>query len=137
MKLLLLFLNQLLADGVSILFISGKTTFIKDPRYLPGNPPDCIFYKVMIPMIYFYHMTCTLINNNLYGKLVSLFVAPLRFCNIFRVTPVSFFVAGFNLQVVNLRTLRLHFYIESFYTFIISNQSKFTIPSRFLVKNTN
>ena len=34
--------NTLLANGIKTFFIKGNLTFLKGPRSLPRNPPDCI-----------------------------------------------------------------------------------------------
>ena len=34
-------IRTLLANGVSLFFINGKSTFINGPRSIPGNSPNC------------------------------------------------------------------------------------------------
>ena len=41
--------------------------------------------------------TCVLVNNNLGGKTFSLLESPTKFDEIFKVTPVLFFILDFNL----------------------------------------
>ena len=41
--------------------------------------------------------TCVLVNNNLWGKLFSSLESQIIFDEIFKVTPVLFFIADFNL----------------------------------------
>ena len=66
-------IKTLLANSLIKLFINSKSTVIKDPRNLQGNPPDCniyVFSNFIIADELFAKAlrmlkTCLLVNNNL------------------------------------------------------------------------
>ena len=75
--------NTLLANGLITFFINGNSVFSNRPSNLSRNPPDCInfdkwvFYNLILADKWFEKalrrfQTCLLVNNNLWGKLVSL-----------------------------------------------------------------
>ena len=99
--LLQLILKELkhLANSLITFFIEGNPVFSNEPRSLPRNPLDCIildnwiFDKLIsvddllakaLPKF----STCLLVNNNLWGKLVS--SSPTVFNDNLKTTPVSF-----------------------------------------------
>ena len=101
-----LLLMKLLAIGLITFFINGNPVFRNGPSNLPKSPPDCIildnwvcdnfisvdkwFEKALRKF-----ETCLLVNNNLWGKLVSL--SPIIFDDNLKTTSVSFFIADFSL----------------------------------------
>ena len=100
--------KMLLANGLSTFPINGKPSFIKVPKILPENPPNCTildswdFEKNLLVVKPFLKalqifQTCVLVNNNLCEKLVSLLASPVIFDEKFRFTWVSFFIPDFNL----------------------------------------
>ena len=88
--------------------IESKSVVNNDPRSLPKNYPDCpilcnrvfdnfiladeLFAKALQNL-----QTCVLVNNNLFGKLVSSLELPITFHERIEVTTVSFFVPDYNL----------------------------------------
>ena len=86
-----------LASSLITFFINGKLAFIKDPRTLPRNPPNCIILEI-----------CVCDNFVLEGKLfaksweklvtcLSVRELPIIFDDNFKVTSVKTFAANFNL----------------------------------------
>ena len=63
--------------------------------------------------------TYVLVNNNLYGKLVSSLGSPTSYHKKFKVNSVPFFISDFNLLSCELEILHLKCYIESFCVDII------------------
>ena len=99
-------INTLLANGLIAFFIQGNAVFSNGPSNLPKNPPDCIIFDNRV----FDHLisvdelfgktlqrfdTCLLVNNNLWGKSVSL--SPIIFDDNLKTTSFSFFIADLNL----------------------------------------
>ena len=81
---------------------------LNDPKSLTKNPLDCpilcnwIFYNFILDEELIAKAlrsleTCVLVNNNLWGKLFSSLESQIIFDEIFKVTPVLFFIADFNL----------------------------------------
>ena len=71
-----------LATGLIEFFISSNPVFSNGPRTLPKNPPDCIILDNwvfdnlisvdnLLEKDLWRFKTCLLVNNNLWGKLVS------------------------------------------------------------------
>ena len=98
-------IETLLGNGLIAFFIKGNPGFSNGPRSLPTNPPDCtildnwVFYNLisvddlLIKALRIF-VTCLLVNDNLWGKLVS--SLPIVFDDNLKNTPVSFFIADFN-----------------------------------------
>ena len=96
--------KTLLANGLITFFINGNPVFSNVPRSLPRNPPNCTMYCVFDDLIsvddllakaFQRFLTCILVNNNLWGKLVS--PSPSIFNDNLKTSPVLFFMADFNL----------------------------------------
>ena len=99
-------IKTLLANGLITIFIKDNPVFSNGPSNLPRNLPDCIildnwafdnlisvderFAKALRGL-----KTCLLVNNNLWGNLVSL--SPMVFVYNPKTTSVSSFIADFNL----------------------------------------
>ena len=99
-------IKTLLANDLITIFIKDNPVFSNGPSNLPRNPPDCIildnwafdnlisvderFAKALRRL-----KTCLLVNNNLWGNLVSL--SPIKFDYNLKTTSVSSFIADFNL----------------------------------------
>ena len=90
----------------SCIFINGYPVFSNGPSNLPKNPLDCIIFDnwVFDNLIssdkWFGNAlrrfeTCLLVNNNFWGKLVSL--SPTKLDDNLKITSFSFFIADLNL----------------------------------------
>ena len=97
---------MLLANGLITFFINGNPVFSNGPRSLLRNPPDCIILDIWVfdnsisvddlpPIALRRFATCLLVNNYLWGRLVS--SSPIIFDDNLKTTSVSFFIADFNL----------------------------------------
>ena len=75
-------IKTFLANGLSIFLIKGNPVFINGPKSLSKNPSDCpilcnwvfdnfILVDEPFPRALQNFETCVLVNNHLYGKLVS------------------------------------------------------------------
>ena len=91
---------------------------------LPRNPPDWtildnwVFDKLisvddLLAKALRRFLTCLLIDNNLSGKLVS--SSRAKFNDNLETTPVSSFIADFNLLSCEFDIFHLNYYIVSFY----------------------
>ena len=100
-------IKALLANGLSKL-IKGKPVFSNGTRSLPKNPPDCpilynwVFVNFILADELFARAlwsleTYVLVNNNLYGKLVSSLELPIIFDESLNVASEPFFNADFSL----------------------------------------
>ena len=98
----------LLAHGLITFFINGNPVFGNRLRSLPKNPPDCIILDNWIfdnlksvdelfPKALQTFATYILVNNNLWGKLVSSSELSIIIDDNLKTTLVSFFIADFNL----------------------------------------
>ena len=107
---------MLLANGLITFFISGNPVFSNGPRSLPRNPPDCIILDNwvsdslisvddLLVKILQRFTTCLLVNNNLWGKFVSL--SPIIFDDSLKTSSDSFFIENFE-------ALHLNYCIVSF-----------------------
>ena len=83
-------IKTLLANGLITFFINGSPVFNNGPRSLPRYPPDCTILDnwVFDNLISIYELfakdlqifaTCLLVNDNLFGKLVSSLELPIIF----------------------------------------------------------
>ena len=99
-------IKKLLANVLITFFINGNPVFSNGPSNQRRNPPDCIildnwvFDKLISVDKWFAKTlrrfaTCILVNNNLWGNLVSL--SPIIFDDNVKTTLVSFFIAYFYL----------------------------------------
>ena len=106
--LLQLIVNELkhLANGLIIFFINGNPDFSNGPSNLLRNPPVCIIFDnwvfdnlISADELFAKDLrrleTCLSVNNNSWGKLVSLL--PIMFDDNLNTTSDSFFIADFNL----------------------------------------
>ena len=76
--------------------------------------------------------TCVLVNNNLWGQLVSSVESPTAFDEKFKVTCVPFFIPGFNMWNCEID----NFILSRFILILgILKPNKILIPSRLLAKN--
>ena len=100
-------IKTLLANGLITFFISGNPVFSNGPSSLPRNPLDCIILDIWVfdKLISVDDLsakalrifeTCLLVDNNLWGKLVS--SSPIIFNHNLKTTSVLFFIADFNLS---------------------------------------
>ena len=91
--------------------MNGNPVFSNGPSNLPRNPPDCmildnwVYDKLTCVDEWFAKAlgrfaTCLLVNNKLWGILVSL--SPIIFGDSLKTTSISFFIADFNLLSVEL-----------------------------------
>ena len=99
-------INILLANGFITFFINGNPVFSNGSNSLPRNPPDYIIFdnwvfdnlisadKWFAKALWRFE-ACLLVNNNLWGKLVSL--SPIIFNYNLKTTSLSFFIADLNL----------------------------------------
>ena len=87
--------------------MKGKLVFIKGPRSLPRNPPNCtildnwVFENFILADEPFAKTsqifeTYVLVNNNLCGKLVSSLASPTTFYETFIATWMPSFIPDFN-----------------------------------------
>ena len=99
-------INTILANGLIIFDIKGNPVFSNGRNNLPKNPPDCIILDNWVfdnliladevfAETFWRFKTCLLVNNNLWGKLVSL--SPIIFDDNFKTTSFSLFIADLNL----------------------------------------
>ena len=99
-------IKTFLANGLITFFISGYPVFSNGPRSQPRNPPDYIILDIWVfdNLISFDDLsakalrkftTWLLVNNNLWGKLVS--SPPIIFDHNLKTTSVLFFIADDNL----------------------------------------
>ena len=88
-----------LASSLITFFINGKLAFIKDPRTLPRNPPNCIILEICVCNNF-------VLEGKLFAKLekkeklvtcLSVRELPIIFDDNFKVTSVKTFAANFNL----------------------------------------
>ena len=79
--------------------------------------------------------TCVLVNNNLRGKLYSLFESPTTFYESFKCTAIPFIISDFDLSSYELDNITFKCYIKSFYINFILKQDKIIKHSQFLAKN--
>ena len=95
-------IKTLLANYLITFFINGNPVFSNGPRSLPRNPPNCIILDNwvfdnlisvddLLAKALLRFETCLLVNNNLWGKLVSWFELPIIFDDNLKTTSVSFF----------------------------------------------
>ena len=96
---------MLFANGLIAFYISGNPVFSNRPRSLPRNPSNSIILDIWVfnnlisvddllakPLRRF--ETCLLVNNSLWGKLVS--SSLIKFDNNLKTTSVSFFYWEFD-----------------------------------------
>ena len=138
--------KTLLANGLSKLPIKGNPVFSDGPKSPPENPTDSpilcnwvfdnfILADELSSKASWIVETCVLVDNNLCGKLFSLFESPTTFYESFKVTAIPFIIPDFNLLGYELGNITFKvFHTESFYIDIILKQDKITILSQFLVK---
>ena len=95
-------IKTFLANGLSTFFIKGEPVFSNGPKSLPKNPTHCtilcnwVFDNFILVDEGFLKAiwrleNCLLVNNNLYGKLVSSLELPITFDERFNVTSVLLF----------------------------------------------
>ena len=143
-------IKTLLANGLGTFFIKGNSFFSNRFKNLPKNPPDCpIFCNWVLNSFILAEepfakplwslKTCVLVNNNLFGKLISSWESLATFDESFNVTSVPYvnllFKSYVKLRIWQFCVKMTQCHIESFYIGIILKQNKITILSRFLVKN--
>ena len=101
-------IKTLLGNGLITFFINGSPVFNNGPRSLPRNPPDYIIldnwvFDNLTPVHELFAKTLgrfatyLLLNNNLWGKLVSSSELPIIFDDNLKTTSVLLFIADFNL----------------------------------------
>ena len=123
-------MSTVIANCLVTFFINDKSTFINGPRSLPRNLPNCIIYEICVfdklilaeklhSKVLWSFATCLSVSNNLCGKLVSSEALLIIYGDIFRVAFPHFLQRILIYEAVNLITLRLHCYIESFYTDVL------------------
>ena len=135
MQLLLILL--VLKHFLSTFCIKCNPVFANGPKSLLKNPPDCpiwsswVFNNFMLAEKLFLKAlrsfeTCVLVNNNLCRKLFLSLRSSAIFGQIFKATSIPFFIPHFKLLIWELvkKTLRLKYYIESFYIDTILKQRK-------------
>ena len=94
-------IKMLLANGLITYFIRGNPVFSNGSRSLARNPPDCIILDIWVFVnlisvddwlvkVLRRFVTCLLVNNNLWQKLVS--SSPKIFDDNLKTTSVSFFL---------------------------------------------
>ena len=98
-------IKTLLASCLITFFISGYPVFSNGTRSLLRNTPDSIIWDIWVfdNLISFYlsakalrrFAACLLVNNNLWGKLVS--SSPIIFDDNLKTTSVLFLITDFNL----------------------------------------
>ena len=90
-------IKTLLANGFSTFPIKGNLVFDNGPKSLPKSRPNCpilyhwVFdYFVLAEQLFAKALgsleTCVLVNNNLWGKLLSSLESPIMFDERFKVT---------------------------------------------------
>ena len=117
----------LLANGVNVSFINGKTGFTNGPICIKDLQEihQIVFFQIFVfdnlissqelfPKTLRRLTTCASVSNTLYGKLVSSFELPFMFDHNLRLTSVAFFQLILIYQVENLIVLHLHYYSEKF-----------------------
>ena len=99
-------IRTVLANDLVTFFINGNPVFSNGPSNLLRNPSNCIIFdnwvfdnlisidELFAKALWIFE-TCLFVNNNLWGKLISL--SPIMFDNNLNTTSVSFFIADFNL----------------------------------------
>ena len=114
-----------LANGLITFFISGNPVFSNGLRSLLRKPPDWNILDIWVfdNLISVHKLfakalqrfaTYLLVNNNLWGKLVS--SSPIIFDDNLKATSDSFFIADFNLLSCEFDSFTLELlYIVSFY----------------------
>ena len=101
-------IKTLLANGLSTFPIKDNPIFSNGPKNLPKNSSYCpilcnwAFDNFILAEEQFEKAlrslkTCVLINDSLFEKLFSPLEWPIIFDERFKVTPVPFFIANFNL----------------------------------------
>ena len=99
-------IKTLLVNGLITFFINGTPVASNRTRSLQRNPADCIILDICVfdDLISVDDLsanalrrfeTCLLVNNNLWGKLVS--SSLIKFDNNLKTTSVSFFIADIDL----------------------------------------
>ena len=97
-----------LANSVSAFFVKANLDFSNGPRSLPRNLHDCnildswffdhfILSDKLFPKVLQSFETCLSVSNNLCEKVISYLDLPIIFDNNLKLTPVSFFIAYFDL----------------------------------------
>ena len=97
-------IKTLLANGLITIFINCNPVFSNGPRSLPRNPPhrtilDIWGFDNLISVDKWFEkalrrfLTCLLITNNLWGKLVSSSELPTIFDDNLKTSSASFFIA--------------------------------------------
>ena len=90
-------IKTLLANGFSTFLIKGNLDFDNGPKSLPKSPPNCpilcnwVFDDFILAEQLFAKAlrsleTCVLVNNNLWGKLLSSLESSILFDERFKVT---------------------------------------------------
>ena len=90
-------IKTFLANGFSTFLIKGNLVFDNDPKSLPKSPPNCpilcnwVFDDFILAEQLFAKAlrsleTCVLVNNNLWGKLLSSLESSILFDERFKVT---------------------------------------------------
>ena len=90
-------IKTLLANGFSTFLIKGNLVFDNGPKSLPKSPPNCpilcnwVFDDFILAEQLFAKAlrsleTCVLVNNNLWGKLLSSLESSILFDERFKVT---------------------------------------------------
>ena len=115
-------IKTLLANGLITFFIKGNPVFSNGPSNLLRNRPDWIIFDnwvfenlISADKLFAKYSrrleTCLSVNNNLWGKLVSL--SPIMFDDSLNTNSNSFFIADFNLLSCEFDSST---FIVSFYT---------------------
>ena len=104
-------IKKLWANGLMTFAIKGSPVFNNGPRSLLKNHPHCIIldnwvFDNLISADELFaktlqrFATCLLVNNNLWGKLVSSSELPTTFDDNLKTTSVLFFISDFNFLAV-------------------------------------
>ena len=99
-------IKTVLANDLLTFFINGNRVFSNWPRSLLRSPPTCVILEnwvfdnfMLVDDLFAKALrrfsTCLLVNNDLWGKLISL--SPTIFYDNLKTRPVSFFIADFDL----------------------------------------
>ena len=123
-------------NGLITFFIIDNPVFSNGSRSLPRNPPTCIvldnwvfgnlisvdelFAKALGRFV-----TSPLVNNNLWGKLVSLSELPIIFDDNLKSTSASSFIAEFNLLNCELDSFAIALNIDKMISHSITHQQNF------------